>query len=946
MVDAATNPKLDLRVKRWHSLRVRLPLAMLSLGLLICGFGAWLTGRMMLQSNQAAAARRGSALVHSVEHAAESIRNAGDLQRYVAALGSEEDVHLIVVVAARANEPPRVVAATRHAWLGDALDELPDPGLQSRLRQAMGEVRMTTSAIHGGGGMRLSGPVAADSLLDASGARGATVVDLDLRRTARQWWASAREAALWSMATMLAATLAAMGVMALMVLRPIAALNDAIVARRQGDRAARAPVVRDDEIGVVAAEFNRMLDSVAAGEESTHAQALAMELAVRELEFLRFAFDQHSDVSTTDGRGRITHVNHKFCEISGYAAEELLGRDHRMLNAGFHPPEFWRRMYAVTAAGEVWHGEICNRRKDGSLYWVDATIIPHLGPDGRVERYIGIRTDISERKRADEALCHERARLKTFVDYAPAAIAMLDRNMQYVAVSRRWLADYHLGDQNIVGRSLYEVFTNIPDRWKAIHARALAGHVERCDSDVWRPAGWTEDQHLRWEVRPWYDADNRVGGILMFTEDITELKRIEGSLQAALERAERANRTKSEFLANMSHEIRTPMTAILGYADLLLEETELAQDEARRSDALQTIRRNGEHLLSIINEILDLSKIESGMMKVESINCSPQQLVDDLLLMMRPRAASKGIALSARFDGPIPRQIQSDPTRLRQILVNLVGNAVKFTSTGSVQLVTRFCAESKPRLEFDVIDTGPGIAPEQIEQLFCPFTQGDASTTRRYGGTGLGLAISKRLAELLDGSVEVIESVVGRGSHFRLSVSHGVSANAPLVLPTEWEDRDNASAPRRSTAVAPLAGCQVLLAEDGADNQRLISHLLRRAAAGVDVVDNGQLALEFMEQATRDGRRIDIVLMDMQMPVLDGYEATRRLRAAGYKGAIIALTAHAMSDDRGKCLAAGCSEYLTKPVDRRKLVTMLLQFYQQEALDDPAGRHAALTASP
>ncbi|MDZ4782292.1 MAG: PAS domain S-box protein, partial [Planctomycetia bacterium] len=453
---------IEPSVKRIRSLRVRLPLAMLSLGLLICACGAWLTGRMMLQSNQTAAMRRGGVLVHSVEHAAETIRNANDLQRYVAALGGEEDVNLIVVVAGMPDETPRVVASTRHAWLGDSLDELPDQALQARLRRAIGEHRLISATTQQGASLRLSGPVAADSLLGAFGTRGATVVDLDLRRTAQQWRASVREAALRSVATVLAVTLAAMGVMALTVLRPIAALNAAIVARSLGDRAVRAPVERDDEIGAVASEFNRMLDSVAAGEESVQAHALAMENAWRELEFLRFAFDQHSDVSMTDDRGRITHVNHKFCEISGYDPEELLGRDHRMLNAGFHPPEFWRQMYAVTASGAVWHGEICNRSKDGSLYWVDATIIPHLAPDGRVERYISIRTDISERKRADEALCHERARLKTFVDYAPAAIAMLDRNMHYIAVSRRWLADYHLDEEVVVGRSHYDVFPNIP----------------------------------------------------------------------------------------------------------------------------------------------------------------------------------------------------------------------------------------------------------------------------------------------------------------------------------------------------------------------------------------------------------------------------------------------------------------------------------------------------
>jgi CheY-like chemotaxis protein len=418
----------------------------------------------------------------------------------------------------------------------------------------------------------------------------------------------------------------------------------------------------------------------------------------------------------------------------------------------------------------------------------------------------------------------------------------------------------------------------------------------------------------------------------MFTEDITNIKRIEASLQSALVKAENANRTKSEFLANMSHEIRTPMTAILGYADLLLDDTEIAHQEERRADALRTIRRNGEHLLGIINDILDLSKIEAGMMTCEAIACSPQRIVEDLVLMMRPRAEVKHIDFNVNFAGPLPCEIRSDPTRLHQVLVNLVGNAIKFTSAGSVELSVRYVNAPRPCLEFDVIDTGAGMRREQLERLFVPFTQGDASTTRRFGGTGLGLAISRRLAEMLDGDVEVVSSRPDHGSHFRFRLFGGILPGTALVDPAATCAVIADKNLRRSTNVAPLAGCRVLLAEDGADNQRLIAHLLRRAAAIVEIVDNGQKAIDTVDAALRAGQRFDVILMDMQMPVLDGYEATKRLRSLNYPGTIIALTAHAMSDDRDKCLAAGCSEYLTKPIDRRALVAMLLKFYERDAV--------------
>ncbi len=407
-------------------------------------------------------------------------------------------------------------------------------------------------------------------------------------------------------------------------------------------------------------------------------------------------------------------------------------------------------------------------------------------------------------------------------------------------------------------------------------------------------------------------------------------KRAQSALQEARKAAEDASKAKSEFLANMSHEIRTPMTAILGFADLLLEHGRLDAAPPERIDAAKTIKSNGEHLLSLINDILDLSKIEAGKMTVEHIACSPCGIIAEVTSLMNVRAEAKGVPLTVEYAGPIPATIQSDPVRLRQILVNLTANAIKFTEVGRVSLVTRWVDDGRaPRMEFDVVDTGIGMTPEQLPRVFQPFDQADTSTTRRFGGTGLGLAISKRLAQMLGGDVVVVETRRGAGTRVRLTVPTGSLAGVPLLAdPTSAttvahaQDTDTAEGGPRQT---PLANLRILLAEDGPDNQRLICYLLKKAGATVTVVENGKLAVEAALAACDEGIAFDAILMDMQMPVVDGYEATRRLRRDGYPGLIVALTAHAMSGDRAKCVEAGCDEYASKPVDRAKLITLIRQ---------------------
>jgi signal transduction histidine kinase/AmiR/NasT family two-component response regulator len=417
------------------------------------------------------------------------------------------------------------------------------------------------------------------------------------------------------------------------------------------------------------------------------------------------------------------------------------------------------------------------------------------------------------------------------------------------------------------------------------------------------------------------------------TRELTDLTE---NLREAKLAADDANRAKSEFLANVSHEIRTPMTAILGHADLLLDPTLSAADKVT---SIHSVQRNGRHLLELINDILDLSKIEAGKLEIESIACSLPNLLADVASLMRVRAVEKGLELRVEFQGAIPESIITDPTRLRQILVNLIGNAIKFTEQGSVCITCGLAdrnGEPEPRLTFEVSDTGIGMTARQMERLFQPFVQADASTSRTFGGTGLGLSISRRLAESLGGSITV-RSEPGKGTSFQATIAIDLPADVRMidcpreVLSMPLPKEDLPGSPDGPTADC-LRGRRILLAEDGIDNQYLIALLLRRAGAWVELVENGREAIARALAQASAGTPHDVVFMDMQMPILDGYSAASQLRQSGYHQPIIALTAHAMSGDREKCLRSGCDDYCTKPIDQRRLIELAADHAARGAL--------------
>jgi len=385
----------------------------------------------------------------------------------------------------------------------------------------------------------------------------------------------------------------------------------------------------------------------------------------------------------------------------------------------------------------------------------------------------------------------------------------------------------------------------------------------------------------------------------------------------------KAGRAKDDFLANMSHEIRTPMTAITGFAETLLDPN---LDEKSRNTAVETIRRNSAHLLRLVNDILDISKIEAGKLDIELIECSMVAVVEEIKSLIGARAAAKGLDFTAAYKNAVPETAATDPTRLRQILINLIGNAVKFTDKGSIQLAIEYVTgqdsnASSPLMRFSVSDTGIGMTAEQIKGVFRPFTQADETMSRRFGGTGLGLVISRHLARMLGGDI-TFTSELGLGSVFTATIAVHTAENVRMIRPGGIEEGKLDAYQSKPTLENDIRlECRILLVEDGPDNQKLITFVLKKAGAEVEVVENGQLALDRL--AAEGERPFDVVLMDMQMPVMDGYTAVRRLRSDGFHRPIIALTAHAMTTDREKCMSAGCDDYMTKPIDHLSLCRMI-----------------------
>ena len=525
--------------------------------------------------------------------------------------------------------------------------------------------------------------------------------------------------------------------------------------------------------------------------------------------------------------------------------------------------------------------------------------------DGKLDGLVITFMDVTDLKTAyAEARRHQR-QLQLITDALPVLISYVDAEERYRFNNKAYERWFGLSRDELYGRKVSEILgeTNYAIARPHIE-RALSGQPTTYDSEL--PSKELGPRYIHAEYVPDHSDTEGVRGYFSLKQDITDYQRFSAALEAAKQVAEDASRAKSDFLANMSHEIRTPMSAILGYTDLLQSHIADPDDLA----CIDAIRRNGKHLMELLNDILDLSKVESGKLQAERLRISPGGLLRDVVDSVRVRAQERGLSLQLTHDGPLPTTIESDPTRLRQILLNLLSNAIKFTEEGGVRVVVRLLSEQH-LLEVTVSDTGIGIPNDRAEQLFEPFTQADTSITRQFGGTGLGLAITRRLVQLLGGEITV-DSRVGVGSSFRFTVATGPLTDVPLASDEPTDDLTPAPS-------VSLKGKHVLVVDDRRDMRYLLQAYLEEAGAVVTTAPNGAAALEQVKE--HDG--FDTIVLDMQMPEMDGYAAARKLRDGGFRGRIIALTAHAMKGVRERCLEAGCDEYLTKPVDRVRLFQVI-----------------------
>ncbi len=641
----------------------------------------------------------------------------------------------------------------------------------------------------------------------------------------------------------------------------------------------------------------------------------------REQEGLRkanFCIEQAGDyIFWTEPDGHISYINPKGREALGFSAEALRGMTVFDVDPTVTPDK-WKLHWNRLQRDKSFMLESVLRTKAGELVPIEVSV-NYMSFDGK-ECNCAFARDISERKAAEKQLAHFSAIVSSSQD------AIIGSSLDGFVTS------WNPGAKQLYGYTAYEMIgepisqlflSDRADEVAALLARLQQGGlVEHFDSVGRRKDGSLMDVSVT--LSPIKDHEGKIIGASAIVRDIADRKHSEAMLKDTCERAEAASRAKSEFLANMSHEIRTPMTAILGFSDILLAS---AHDE-ETVEACQIIKRNGDHLLQVINDILDLSKIEAGRQELDFQPCSLRQLVAEVITTMQVRADAKGLPLSAKFQENLSDRILTAPIRLRQILVNLIGNAIKFTETGGVRIVVSQDASGEDAtLRFDIIDTGIGIGEDELPLLFQPFYQADGSARRQFGGTGLGLAISKRLAQMLGGDITV-SSVLGKGTTFTATIT------ARPVIDSGLQEQNAGGEGRRMEADSTHAlNCRILLAEDGPDNQRLIAFVLRKAGADVTIVENGQKAVEHAF-GHRTSEPFDVILMDMQMPVMDGYEATRTLRERGCRGPIVALTAHAMKEDRQRCLDAGCDDYLSKPIDRATLLQAVHRYAPMDQVSE------------
>ncbi len=828
-----------------RSLRSTVLLPMLVVGLCAAFVTIVVVGWMTHSRAHDSLRQRAVSIANTVEYVVENFPRAGEMQRAISAMGAEQEVTFIAVIG---GAPPLILASTRKSWEGRRLADIPTLQQREDIVLALNTRLAQWHELPDSGELSVTFPL----LVSNTGHRqvalrnSVAVVHLDTRPSHRVAWTAVLISTIGFV--MIFSLVGILGYILFrrQVLTPLSVIGRHLSDRQTGVVFPASILAGTNEISVVARALDQALTS--------------SEVALNNLEHQQRALDAHAIVSVADLAGDITYANERFCSISGYSREELLFANHRIVNSGHHPPEFFRELWATIAAGKVWHGQLCNRAKDGSIYWVESTLFPLLDLSGKPHHYIGIRTDITEQKDASE-------------------------------------------------------------------------EIERLNVNL---------------------------------EERVQQRTVE--LEERAEQLAMTSKYKSEFLSNMSHELRTPLNSLLILSQLLAENDEHNMSEQQIKYA-KTIQGAGKDLLELISDILDLSKIESGTVTPDLQDVSFTNVREQLERAFRHVAQSRGLGFGVELAPGLPPSLYTDSQRLQQVMKNLLSNAFKFTEKGQVSVRIEPVESgwsvdhdglnrAQAVLGFFVTDSGIGLPTTKQKIIFEAFQQADTGTARKYGGTGLGLSISREIAWLLGGELRLAMSSPGQGSTFVLYLplrapepGQGRTSFAPETTqrtpaaqegaadanpqPTAALDERAAIKPweRRQTgerrqmleklylSADSLAGKKVLVVDDDVRNIFALTAVLERHKMAALFAENGRAALEELGK----NPDVDIVLMDIMMPVMDGFETMRQIRQMKQFESLpmIALTAKAMKGDREKCIEAGASDYVSKPTDADQLLSLL-----------------------
>ena len=633
-----------------------------------------------------------------------------------------------------------------------------------------------------------------------------------------------------------------------------------------------------------------------------------LEERLKEIAGYKRILDESSIVAITDLKGIINYANDNFCIISKYSRDELIGKSHSIVNSGFHPKSFMQDLWQTISSGHIWKGEIKNKAKDGSIYWVDTTIAPFFDLYGKIYQYVAVRTDVTAKKLLAQYSISliEASRDPLVTINTDGKITDLNAAMiKVTGISRDKILGTFFKDYFTEPTKAFEVCQEVFDKgFVADYPMVIKDHKL---TDVLFNGSTYKD-----------DRGNILGAVIV-ARDITEQNKNQSELmeakvfaelatelaEVAKEKAEDAAKSKQQFLSNMSHEIRTPMNAIIGFTKVLLK-TSLSD---KQKEYLDAIKISGDALIVLINDILDLAKVDAGKMSFEKTPFKMASSISSMLHLFELRIQEKNLQLIKVYDESIPKILIGDPIRLHQIILNLVSNALKFTNRGNIIVEVKLLSEDdeKVRIAFSVKDTGIGIVDYKLEKIFENFQQASHGTSRLYGGTGLGLAIVKQLVEAQGGVIEV-KSRIDEGSTFTFQLEFYKSKDV------EVKENHPITVDEKNTEI------KVLVVEDIPLNQLLMKTLLDDFGFQRDIASNGKVAIEKLKTNT-----YDVILMDLQMPEMNGFEATEYIRnVMNLTIPIIALTADVTTVDLKKCTQVGMNDYIAKPVDEKLLYNKII----------------------